>query len=120
MRLNRLGLRTVGDLLEADAQYVAEALAVRHITTRTVRDWQDQARLVIAVPDLRGTHAQLIVGAGFRDAENLAAASTNDLCAAVLAYAASSEGQRVLRDGDPPDMEAIAVWRARAKEARAA
>jgi predicted flap endonuclease-1-like 5' DNA nuclease len=120
LRLNKLGLKTVGDLLDADAQYVAEAMAVRHISPQTVRDWQDQARLVIAVPDLRGTHAQLIVGAGFRDAASLGEASTNDLCAAILAYATSSEGQRVLRDGDPPDMEAIVAWSARAKEARAA
>jgi predicted flap endonuclease-1-like 5' DNA nuclease len=119
-RLNAAGLRTVGDLLDADAQYLAETLAIRHISTRTVRDWQDQARLVIAVPDLRGTHAQLIVGAGFRDAETLAAASPNDLCAAVLAFATSSEGQRILRDGDPPDIEAIVAWGDSAKEARAA
>jgi predicted flap endonuclease-1-like 5' DNA nuclease len=120
LRLNKLGLKTVGDLLEADAQYVAEAMEVRHVTPQTVRDWQDQARLVIAVPDLRGTHAQLIVGAGFRDAATLGATSTNDLCAAILAYASSSEGQRVLREGDPPDMEAIVAWGERAKEARAA
>ena len=120
LRLNKLGLKTAGDLLEADAQYVAEAIAVRHITPSTVRDWQDQTRLVIAVPDLRGTHAQLIVGAGFRDAAQLAAASPNDLCAAVLAYATSTEGQRVLRDGDPPDIEAIVAWGAAAQEARAA
>lgn len=119
-RLNATGLRTVGDLLKADAQYLAETLAVRHITPRTVRDWQDQARLVIAVPDLRGTHAQLIVGAGFRDAASLAAATPNDLCAAVLAYATSAEGQRVLRSGDPPDLEAIVAWGESAKEARAA
>ena len=67
-----------------------------------------------------GTHAQLIVGAGFRDAATLAATSSNDLCAAVLAYATSSEGQRVLRDGDAPDIEAIVAWGAAAKEARAA
>jgi len=119
-RLNAIGLRTVGDLLEGDAEYLAETLAVRHISLGTVRDWQDQARLVIAVPDLRGTHAQLLVGAGFRNAASLAAASTNDLCAAVLAYATSSEGQRILRDGDPPDLDAIAAWGAAASEARAA
>jgi hypothetical protein len=119
-RLNATGLRTVGDFLKADAQYLAETMAVRHITPLTVRDWQDQARLVITVPNLRGTHAQLIVGAGFRDAESLAAASPNELCAAVLSYATSADGQKVLRDGDPPDLEAIVAWGASAKDARAA
>ncbi len=119
-RFLALGLKTVGDLMDADAATVAELLAVRHITADTVRDWQDQSRLVMSVPNLRGTHAQLLVGAGFRDAESLAAAEPPDLCARVLAFAASTDGQRVLRNGTPPDLEAITAWGAAARQARAA
>jgi hypothetical protein len=119
-RLIALGLKTVGDLMEADTETVAELLAVRHITAETIRDWQDQSGLVMSVPNLRGTQAQLIVGAGFRDAESLAAADPADLCARVLAFAASTDGQRVLRNGSPPDLEAIAAWGASARHARAA
>lgn len=119
-RLTGAGIATVGDLLDADPTALAGAVATRHITAEVIRDWQDQSRLVMTVPNLRGTHAQLVVGAGFRDAESLAAAAPADLCAAVLAFAATAEGQRVLRSGDPPDIEAIAAWGAWAREARAA
>ncbi len=119
-RLGEAGIATVSDLLGADPTALAQALATRHITADTIRDWQDQIRLVIAVPNLRGTHAQLIVGAGFRDPATLAAAAQDDLCARVLAFATSTEGQRVLRNGDPPDLEAIAAWGAWAREAKAA
>ncbi|OJU26361.1 MAG: hypothetical protein BGN89_12755 [Alphaproteobacteria bacterium 64-6] len=119
-RLIAVGLKTVGDLMEADPAAVAEMLAVRHITADSIRDWQDQSALVMSVPNLRGTHAQLIVGAGFRDPESLAAAEPADLCARVLAFAASTDGQRVLRNGTPPDIEAIAAWGASARQAIAA
>ncbi len=119
-RLIAEGVKTVGDLMDADAETLAELLDVRHITADTIRDWQAQSALVMSVPNLRGTHAQLIVGAGFRDAASLAAAETDDLCARVLAFATSREGQRVLRDGSPPDLEAITAWGAAARHERAA
>lgn len=119
-RLIAAGLKTVGDLMDADPATLADKLDVRHIGADTIRDWQDQSGLVMSVPDLRGTHAQLIVGAGFRDAESLAAAEPTDLCARVLAFAASTDGQRVLRDNAPPDLEAISAWGAAARHARAA
>ena len=66
-----------------------KALAVlmdsRHITPETIADWQDQARLVCTVPGLRGTHAQLLVGAGYRSGNAIAAADADKLCADVLA-----------------------------------
>jgi hypothetical protein len=119
-RLIAEGVKTVGDLMDADPETLAELIAVRHITAEVIRDWQDQSGLVMAVPNLRGTHAQLIVGAGYRDAESLAEAEPADLSARVLAFAASSDGQRVLRNGSPPDIEAIAAWGASARMARAA
>src|SRR5690606_21502809 len=119
-RLIAEGVKTVGDLMDADAETLAELMGVRHISAEVIRDWQAQSDLVMQVPNLRGTHAQLIVGAGFRDPESLAAAEPDDLCARVLAFATSSEGQRVLRDGSPPDLEAITAWGAAARHVRAA
>lgn len=119
-RLIEEGVKTVGDLMDADAETLAELIDVRHITAEVIRDWQAQSDLVMTVPNLRGTHAQLIVGAGFRDAESLAIADPADLSARVLAFAASADGQRVLRSGAPPDIEAIAAWGAAARHARAA
>ncbi len=119
-RLIPLGLNTVGDLLAAQPGNVAARLAMSSIDADTILDWQDQARLVCAVPGLRGTHAQLLVGAGFRSVDAIAEADAEQVCAKVLAFAASRDGQRILRDGNPPDIERIKSWTDNARAVRAA
>jgi predicted flap endonuclease-1-like 5' DNA nuclease len=119
-RLASAGIKTVADLLSSDPGALAARLDVGHISAAVVRDWQDQARLMMAVPGLRGTHSQLIVGAGYRTAQALAAAESSALLAAILRFVGTREGQRILRDGSPPDLEKILAWIASAAEARAA
>jgi hypothetical protein len=85
-----------------------------------ISDWQEQARLVCTVPGLRGTHAQLLVGAGYRTADAVAAADADKLCADILAFAATQNGQRLLRNGDPPDIEKIKGWLEAARSVKAA
>ncbi|MEO1544708.1 MAG: DUF4332 domain-containing protein, partial [Pseudomonadota bacterium] len=109
-RLAPAGIATINDLLTCDPETVAATVAMRHITPTAIRNWQDQTRLALTIPELRGTHAQLLVGAGFRSAEAIANASVEDVCAGVLDYAQSSEGQRLLRDGAAPDIEKIKTW----------
>jgi predicted flap endonuclease-1-like 5' DNA nuclease len=119
-RLAAAGIKTVADLLAADPGAIAAKLDVGHISASIVRDWQDQARLVMAVPGLRGTHSQMLVGAGYRSAEALAAAEASTLLAAILRFAGTPQGQRILRDGTPPDLEKVLAWIASAADARAA
>jgi predicted flap endonuclease-1-like 5' DNA nuclease len=109
-RLIKVGITTVADLLAADPGALAEALDTAHIRARTIADWQHQARLVCTLPGLRGTHAQILVGAGFQTVERIARADVNELMASVLRFCRSSEGERVLRNGDVPDMEKIKAW----------
>lgn len=119
-KLYALGIRTVADLFKADAEKLSLELDARNVYDETIVDWQDQARLVCTVPGLRGTHAQLLVGAGFRTRDAIADAAEDKLCAAVLSFAISPEGQRILRDGNPPDLERIKGWLAHAKAAKIA
>lgn len=119
-RLYPHGIKTVRDLMRAEPTALAVLLDNRHITPETITDWQDQARLVCSVPGLRGTHAQLLVGANYRSADAIAAAEADKLCADVLAFAASKDGQRVLRNGDPPDIEKIKGWLEAARSVKAA
>lgn len=119
-RLKAAGVSTVADLIAADPETLAGKLADRAFTAATVTDWQDQARLVMSVPGLRGGHAQLLVGAGLRTAQAIADAAPDQLCAAVLAYATTTAGQRILRDSPPPDIERIKGWVDSAKRALAA
>ena len=114
------GIKTVRDLLKADPAALSVLADVRGITAETLADWQDQAQLVCTVPGLRGTHAQLLVGAGYRSADAIAEAEPDKLCADVLSFATSASGQRVLRNGDPPDIEKIKGWFEAARSAKAA
>ena len=119
-RLAPHGIRTIRDLMRAEPVALAVLVDTRHITPEAIADWQDQARLVCTVPGLRGTHAQLLVGAGYRSGDAIAAADADKLCADVLAFAASKDGQRVLRNGDAPDIEKIKSWLEAAQSVKAA
>lgn len=119
-KLAEAGIFTVADLLSADPEASAATLRPLGISAATLRLWQQQARLVMDIPGLRGTHAQLLTGAGYMDAKSVAAAEAGLVCAAVLRYAATSEGQRLLRQDGPPATDKIESWVASAVAARAA
>lgn len=119
-RLRPARIFTVRDLLAADPDEVGMLVTARHITAQAVRDWQDQARLVITVPFLRGTHAQLLVGAGFRSAKMVAEADQASLMSALLKFATSRDGQGILRNGPPPDIEKVLGWMRNAADAEIA
>jgi predicted flap endonuclease-1-like 5' DNA nuclease len=117
-RLEKAGIRTVRDLLDCDPEAAAGKIGIRYITPKTILDWQRQSILVLTIPELRGTHAQLLVGAGFNSADEIAAASSDDVCSGVLEFAGTREGQRILRDGAAPDIEKIKAWAENAQHAR--
>ena len=119
-RMVPLGIKTVADFLAASAYLTADTLRSRTVKADTILLWQDQCRLMLDVPGLRGGHAELLAGAGYRSAESLALAEEAKLCADVLAFAATPAGQRILREGAPPDIEKIKAWVETAKSARAA
>ena len=100
----------MGDFLSADPADLAERLHRKGVDTDVIKLWQSQARLVMDVPGLRGTHAQLLVGAGYPDVDALARASQTDLADAILRFATTVEGQRILRQGHPPGEEKIKAW----------
>ncbi|MEL6297691.1 MAG: DUF4332 domain-containing protein [Pseudomonadota bacterium] len=116
-RLEAAGITTVDDLLAADADDLAAAVGARHIKPETITDWQDQARLVITIPFLRGTHSQLLVGAGYRSARAICAAADQEVQAAILRFCTTRDGQRILRDGPLPPAEKMQAWADNAREA---
>ena len=72
-RLRRIGVLTVNDLLHLALAGAAELLGLHRITTQTIRDWQDQARLVCQIPAMHGHDLQMIVASGLRAASEVAA-----------------------------------------------
>jgi predicted flap endonuclease-1-like 5' DNA nuclease len=119
-RLHPLGILTVKDLLDEDAAALAGALRAPGVSTETIADWQAQALMVCTVPGLSGTGAQLFVGAGYRDAAAIAEADTDKICSELLTFAGTEKGRRILRDGDPPNVERIKGWTEYARMAIAA
>ncbi len=119
-RFSAIGVHTVAEFLKQDPEELADRLDDPHFDAETLLEWQDQAKLVMAVPGLRGTHAQLLVGAGYRTAEAVAEADPLALSANVLKFVTTSAGKRVLREGRPPDIEKIKNWVDIAKQAVAA
>ncbi len=109
-RFYAVDIRTVSQFLDADPFELSDKLDVHYITPETIANWQNQAHLVMTIPGLRGGHSQLLVGAGYHTVAAIAAANPSDLSADILKFAATSEGQRVLRDGDPPDIEKVKTW----------
>lgn len=119
-RLEPLGIKTVSDFLSASVYLAAGAFNSKNVTPETILLWQDQCRLMLDVPGLRGSHTELLAGAGYRTAQSLVEAEETKLCADVLAFATTSAGKRILREGAPPDIERIKGWLATARHARAA
>lgn len=109
-RLYAAGILTVRQLLKANVQTAAEAIDGRHITADVLTDWQDQARLVCTIPWLRGTHAQMLVGAGYRTARSISSAGAASVIAAIAEFATTRQGDRVLRSGPPPEDDKITTW----------
>jgi hypothetical protein len=119
-RLALGGIVSVKNFVDADPNAVVSLLGGGRFDAAMVERWKAEARLVLRVPGLRGTHAQLLAGAGYDTAEKLAEAEPVALSAAVLSFATTPAGVRILRNGDTPDIEAITRWVQSAQHALAA
>lgn len=117
-RLNAVGIRTVAQLVTADAKTVAPKLKAKHITPKLFAQWQAQAVLAYRIPMLRGHDAQLLTACGLETPEEVAKASAKDLLAEVSEFAETSDGQRIIRSSDPPDLAEVTNWIAWARQAR--
>ncbi len=109
-RFAALGIKTVGDFLKCDTTTIAKRLGDRRIDSTLLDQWKSQARLVMQIAGLRGTHAQLLTGAGYMTATSVADADPDRLTAEVTWFATTNDGKRLLRDGDTPDADKIKAW----------
>jgi hypothetical protein len=115
-RLEAIGIKTIGDLLDADAHAVANMLAQRWLNAQTVTDWQAMAQLAIDVQAVGEQDAQILIGAGVRDAAALAGLDARALRDKVDDFLASDDGKR-LRGATAPKEAKVAAWIAEAKSA---
>ncbi len=109
-RLSVIGVKTVGDLLSLTPEEAAQRIKASHINAGIIKDWQAQALLACTVPDLNGTNAQILVGAGVYSIDDLATIDLDSLMDAIELFATSNEGERLLRDGQAPSRERVKGW----------
>ncbi|GGB73068.1 DUF4332 domain-containing protein [Henriciella pelagia] len=115
-RLAKIGITTIADLLDANPMDSADALDTGYITPESFADWQDQARLKMALPSLRVHDVQILVGAGYRSLEAVANASASELLKASIAFVETPEARRIISGSSAPDAEEINSWIGMAKD----
>ena len=92
-------------------------LDVHYIDSETIRDWQDQTRLMMDIPGLRVHDVQIMVGAGIRTKKELAEAPARTLFLLATEFLATPEGERVRRGDDLFMEEEVEEWIERAQDA---
>lgn len=109
-RFENIGVATVEDFLQQTAESMATKLNYKRISAGLIRRWQQQARLVCRIPNLRGHDAQLLVACDIVDPEDLAALSPQQLLDKVGPFSQTKEGLKILRSAKEPDLEEVANW----------
>ncbi len=115
-RFRKIGLHRVDDFLNADPGEMASQLNTRWITADLVAAWQQQSQLMCTVPGLRGHDAQILSGVGVESKLDLAEMNADDLLPLVNEFVGSSEGIRILRSSNPPDLEEVTEWISNARQ----
>ena len=110
VRLTAIGIHTIEDLLQASPEEAASRIKFKHISARVIRDWQAQATLALAIPEMDSIAAQLLVAVGVRDIDDLANGDPDMLLNMLDEFCDTSDGQRILRDAAPPDEEELRGW----------
>ena len=116
-RLEEVDIYSIGDLLDCDIEETAFLLDVHYIDSETIRDWQDQTRLMMEVPGLRVHDVQIMVGAGIRTKKELAEAPARTLFLLATEFLGTPEGERVRRGDDLFMEEEVEEWIERARDA---
>jgi energy-coupling factor transporter ATP-binding protein EcfA2 len=117
-RLLAIGVQKVSDLLNQPAARISERLASRRLTPDVIELWQAQARLMCQVPELRGHDVQILVACGINSPEELLQYGSDELMELVAPFCESREGVRVIRGGNPPDLEEVTNWLSWARRSR--
>ena len=109
-RLQRDGINTVRDLLNADALDLSTQLNTNWTTQQVIKDWQDQARLVCEIAGLRGGNAQILVAAGIKTSRAVSIMQAGELRALLSLYCQTKSGQNLRACENMPDKAKVASW----------
>lgn len=108
-------IRTVGEFLNAEPHELAKKLNQKSLDAVTLYEWQCQARLCCEIPKFRGYMAQILTAIGIQTKEEFVEAEIETLWDLVENFLTTPEAERLLRGSQPPDIEDLRQWQARAK-----
>ena len=109
-RFEAIEVSTIADFLKMTAESLAEKLNYKRLNAKLLRQWQHQARLVCRIPNLRGHDAQLLVGCGIIEAEEIASMRPESLFDLIGPFSDTKEGMKIIRNGKKPDMNEVTDW----------
>lgn len=105
-----VGVITVSDLLNRQASDIVRKLDHKRVKEDTVLVWQQQARLMCRIPQLRGHDAQVLVACDITQPEQVAGMDPRALFGIIGPFVETTEGQRLLRSSKTPDLEEVTDW----------
>ena len=117
-RLQKIGIVTVDDLLQARPADVATQMDYSKVDAAEVKIWQQQANLACRIPQMRGHDAQILVACGIADPTKLAAMDADTLWGTIQPFTKTAECKRIIRNGKAPDRDEILDWIEWAQSAR--
>lgn len=116
-QLHRLGVRQVGQWIDAPTSWLAEHLAGLGIQYADIQALQDQARLMCTVPRLRPFDAAMLVGCGICSQSQLQQLPPNRLVERVQNFLNTDAGRELLSHGDRFEVARLTDWLASAEAA---
>jgi hypothetical protein len=109
-QLLRLGVRSAGELLAAKPQAVVDRFKGSRFTAEIVADWQREAQLLIAAPNLSSEAARWLAVVGFSTAERVARATPFELLAALERLADDPQRCDWAALQAKPDVKEVNTW----------
>jgi hypothetical protein len=114
-RLIRHGVRTVGDFIDQEPEYLTSISGMSLDRTAVLRRRQAEARLLCQVPRLRVFDARVLAGCGIEDSAVLSQTPPTRLLRMVERYLMTKDGQEVMNTADSHELARITSWLASAR-----
>lgn len=130
-RLRRVGIQSIGNLLDANPEKVslkledtsdddyyrqnglknhARGKSSRYVSPKRVARWQAESRLVCEVPNVRAFDSRVMVGCGIKTPRRLGKLTPRKLAKRVERFLQTERGRQVLRSGNGYEVARITSW----------
>lgn len=115
-KLESIGVETVGDLMNADANELSDRLPAEWGPSSRIRNWQSQARIMCAIPGIRSYDSRILVASGIRSPRQIHEMDPAELYRRVEEFINTPEGQRLSNSGSDQEIARFARWREAARQ----